>query len=94
MTLKLKGVIEKVERPTEWMNSVVVANKANGKLRLCLHPKPLNKALKRCHFPMPVIEDTIPESSKADFHKRGLKGWLLTDTEERFLLTTFPTPQM
>lgn len=42
---------------------------------------------------MPVIEDTIPESSKADFHKRGLKGWLLTDTEERFLLTTFPTPQ-
>ena len=43
---------------------------------------------------MPVIEDTIPESSKADFHKRELKVWLLTDTEERFLLMTFPTPQM
>ena len=42
--LEAKSVIEKVERPTEWVNSVVIARKANGKLRLCLDPKPLNKA--------------------------------------------------
>ena len=34
--------------------------KANGNLRLCLDPKALNKALKRCHFPMLVIEDILP----------------------------------
>ena len=63
--LEAKGVIEKVERPTEWVNSVVIARKANGKLHLCLDPKSLNKALKRCHFPMPVIEDILPELGKA-----------------------------
>lgn len=63
--LEAKSVIEKVERPTEWVNSVVIARKANGKLRLCLDPKPLNKALKRSHFPMPVIEDILPELGKA-----------------------------
>ena len=47
------------------MNSVVIARKANGKLCLCLNPKPLNKALKRCHFPMPVIEVILPELGKA-----------------------------
>lgn len=45
--LEAKGVIQKVERPIEWVNFVVVAKKANGKLHLCLNPKPLNKALKR-----------------------------------------------
>ena len=54
--LEAKSVIEKVERPTEWVNSVVSARKANGKLRLCLDSKPLNKALKRSHFP---IEEVI-----------------------------------
>ena len=60
--LEAKSVIEKVERPTEWVNSVEIARKANGKLRLCLDPKPLNKALKRSHFP---IEDILPELGKA-----------------------------
>ena len=41
--LGAKGVIEKVERPTEWVNSVVIARKANGKLRLCLDPKPFGR---------------------------------------------------
>ena len=62
--LEARGVIEKVERPTEWVNSVVITRKANGNLRLCLDPKPLNKALKRCHFPMPVIEHILPELGK------------------------------
>ena len=30
--MKLK-VSEKVERPTEWVNSIVIARKTNGKLR-------------------------------------------------------------
>lgn len=41
--LEAKGVIEKVERSTEWVNSVVIARKANGKLRLCLYLKPLTR---------------------------------------------------
>ena len=93
--LEAKGVIEKVERPTEWVNFVVIARKANGKLRLCLDPKPLNKALKRCHFPMPVIEDILPELGKAKiFTKVDCKDgyWQVKLTEESSLLTTFATP--
>ena len=93
--LESRGVIEKVERPTEWVNSVVITRKANGNLRLCLDPKPLNKALKRCHFPMPVIEDVLPELGKAKiFTKVDCKDgyWQIKLTKESSLLTTFATP--
>lgn len=43
--LEAKSVIEKLERSTEWVNSVMIAREANGKPCLCLDPKPL----KRCH---------------------------------------------
>ena len=92
--LEARGVIEKVERPTEWVNSAVITRKANSNLRLCLDPKPLNKALKRCHFPMPVIEDILPELGKAKiFTKLDCKDgyWQKKLTEESSLLTTFAT---
>ena len=93
--LEARGVIEKVERPTEWVNSMVITRKANGNLHLCLDPKPLNKALKRCHFPMPVIEDILPELGKAKiFTKVDCKDgyWQMKLTGESSLLPTFTTP--
>ena len=29
----------------------------NGKLRICLDPKDLNRAIQREHYPLPTIED-------------------------------------
>ena len=84
-----------MDRPTKRVNSVVIARKANGKLRLCLDPTPLSKALKRCHFPKPGIEDILPELGKAKiFTKVDRKdGYLQVKlTEEGSLLTTFATP--
>ena len=40
------GVIEKVDQPTDWMNSIVLIEKHNGDLRICLDPKDLNCAIK------------------------------------------------
>ena len=40
------GVIEKVHQPTDWISSIVVAKKPNGKIRLCLDPRPLNPSPK------------------------------------------------
>ena len=37
------GVIEKQEEPTPWVNSMVTVLKPNGKLRICIDPKDLNK---------------------------------------------------
>ena len=65
--LEVRGVIVNVDRPTEWMNSVVIVRNANGKLRLCLDPKPLNKALKRCHLPMPALTKYCRSSARPRF---------------------------
>ena len=62
--LEKMQVLKKVTEPTDWISSEVVVRKGN-KLRLCIDPKDLNKALKRSHYPMPTIEEILPELSKA-----------------------------
>lgn len=59
------GMIQKVDTPTEWISAVVVTTKKNGKVRLCIDPKPLNEALRRNHYPLPTIDDVLPLLSKA-----------------------------
>ena len=38
-----EGVIRKIEEPPEWVNSLVIVEKPNGDLRLCIDPKDLIK---------------------------------------------------
>lgn len=40
-------IIKHVNTPTDWISSLVVAPKSNGRIRLCIDPRPLNQALKR-----------------------------------------------
>ena len=51
------GILIPVDVPTDWISSMVVVKKSNGKIRLCIDPKPLNQALKRNHYLLPVIDD-------------------------------------
>ena len=44
---------------------MVVEKKRNGKMRLCIDPKFVNRALKRSHYPLPILEDILPRLSKA-----------------------------
>ncbi len=89
-----QGILEPVDTPTDWVSSMVVVLKSNGKIRLFIDPKPLNQALKRNHYPPPVIDDLLPELSKAKVFsvidaKNGF--WhIQLDTESSFL-TTFGT---
>lgn len=89
------GVVERVEYPTDWVSAIVVTRKPNGKIRLCLDPRPLNKVLKRCHHPMPTIEDVLPELANAKvFSKVDCSNgyWQVKLDEESSQLTTFNTP--
>lgn len=54
------GIIAPVNCPTDWVSAFVAVRKPNGKIRLCIDPKPLNKALKRNHYPLPTIDDLNP----------------------------------
>lgn len=44
---------------------MVTVRKRNGKPRICIDPRQINKALKCSHFPLPTIEDILPEVSEA-----------------------------
>ncbi|XP_061188181.1 uncharacterized protein LOC133196273 [Saccostrea echinata] len=59
------GVIKPVNTPTDLVSALVVAPKRSGDIRLCIDPKPLNKALMRNHYPTPTIEDILPELHQA-----------------------------
>ena len=93
--LEKANVIKKEEEPTDWVSSLVETEKPNGKLRVCIDPQHLNKALKRSHYPLPVIEDILPELADVKvFSKADLKdGFLQIQLDqESSKLTTFQTP--
>ncbi|CAL1296652.1 unnamed protein product [Larinioides sclopetarius] len=41
--LEKEGIVSKVNKPTDWVQSLVIVEKQNGNLRLCLDPRDLNK---------------------------------------------------
>jgi hypothetical protein len=68
--------------------------KKSGSLRICIDPKPLNAALKREHYQIPVIDDLLPDLTDACvFTKVNLASafWHLELDEESSVLTTFAT---
>lgn len=45
-------VIAKVNEPTEWVSLLILVEKKNGKLIVCLDPRNLNQAIKRSRHPI------------------------------------------
>ncbi len=94
-SMERQGVIVKVTEPTEWVNSMVVAEKPRtGQLRVCLDPRNLNKAIKRPHYPLPTLEDLTPKLAGAQYFSvlDARSGyWAIKLTEESSRLTTFNT---
>lgn len=56
-SLEKLGFVERVNYPTDWVNSLTIVHKGDGNMRLCLDPKDLNEAIKRQYFQMPTFED-------------------------------------
>ncbi|XP_031334069.1 uncharacterized protein K02A2.6-like [Photinus pyralis] len=65
--LEKSNSIRKVEHPTEWLQPLVIVEKPNGDLRLCLDPKQLNCAIKREHFLIPSMEEISAKLSGKKF---------------------------
>ena len=89
------GIISPVAEPTEWISALLVVMKPDGRVRICIDPKPLNVALKRNHYPLPVMDDFLPELQSAKIFstvdaKDGF--WHVCLDTESSLLTTFETP--
>lgn len=90
-----QGIVEKVVKPTDWSSNLVIVEKSNGSLRLCLDPKDLNVAIKRQHYPIPTAEEVMANLS-------DMKHFSIVDMKEGFWqvrldeassdLCTFNTP--
>lgn len=52
-----KDIIEKVMEPSRWVSPLVVVQKDNGDIRLCIDLRQLNKAVIRETHPLPTMED-------------------------------------
>ena len=94
--LELK-VIRKLDinKATDWCHNLLLVQKPNGKLRVCLDPCTINKALRfnihsACTF-QDIVSNlgTVSKVSKIDANSAF---WTLPMNEELQLLTTFNTP--
>ena len=90
-----KQIISPVTEPTPWVSSMVVAQKKDGKVRICLDPQHLNKAIMRSHYPLPTIEEVTTRLTDAKVFsvldaKTGF--WQVQLTDKSSYLTTFNTP--
>ena len=63
--MEKRGVIRKVEEPTDWVSSMAIVEKPDGSLHICLDPRHLNKSIKREHFQLPTIEDITTRMANA-----------------------------
>ena len=57
------GIIMPVTESTRWVSELLVISKLDGDLRICLDPKPLNKALLCSTYYIPTVDDVPPELS-------------------------------
>lgn len=79
--LTKQGVVIKLDRGTDWVNSLVIVEKKDGSLRLYLDTKDLNKAIKIEYYKAPTAETissklsgmkvfTVIDMSNCYWHKK------------------------
>lgn len=95
--LETDGIITKVTKPTPWISSwiLVEKDKKPGKVRGCLDPRNLNKAIRRPKLQSPTLSEITPRLCNAKVFsvldaKQGFNQIELD--EESSYLTTFWTP--
>ncbi|GFV75164.1 uncharacterized protein K02A2.6 [Trichonephila clavipes] len=93
--LEKEEIVSKVNKPTDWVQSLVIVEKPNGNLRLCLDPRDLNKVIKREHYQIPCTDDIISKlEGKKIFSVVDLKDgfWHVPLDEVSSEICTFNTP--
>jgi hypothetical protein len=89
------NIISKVETPTQWVSPIVVVKKPSGKVKICLNPRELCKAILREHYPLKTVEEVAANLKHAK-HFTMLDAasgfYKIQLTEESSWLTTFNTP--
>ncbi len=64
------GFIKPMET-TKWVSLVVLALKKNGKLKVCVNYKALNKVTKKDRYPLPFCEEILEEVTGHEMYTFG-----------------------
>ena len=91
------GVIRKlnINEATDWCHNLVLVCKPNGKLRVCLNPRTINKALRFNVHNSRTFQDmtsSITKVKKVSKIDANSGFWTLPMDETSHILTTFNTP--
>ncbi|XP_022162181.1 uncharacterized protein K02A2.6-like [Myzus persicae] len=100
LKLKLEELVEKeiiapADEPSEWVNNLVIVQKPDLSLRICLDPQELNKSLVRDQFLVPTLEEITPKLIGRKYYsvldlKDGYYHIKLDDRSSKYC--TFSTP--
>ena len=83
-----QGIIVKQTELTPWVSSLTYLKKPNGKLRICLDPKDLNKAIiQENHKALTLEEITCTDRSNQILKSRGQQG-IFWNAPDRASVTT------
>ena len=88
-------LFERVTGPTEWSAPMVLVQKSNGKLRICVDLRKLNGAVTHARFVLPALEDLAPKLAGAQYFSKldASSGfWQIPLHPDSAKLTTFITP--
>ncbi|PAA63164.1 hypothetical protein BOX15_Mlig027025g2 [Macrostomum lignano] len=89
-----QGVIE--ESNSEWASPIVLVRKKDGSQRLCIDYRSVNKVIKPCTFPLPLIEESFDSLAGSKvFSSLDLTSayWQVGIREQDRDLTAFTCPQ-
>ena len=95
--MMMLGVIRKLDinQATDWCHNLVLVRKLNGKLRVCLDPRTINKALRFNVHNARTFQDvtsSIRKVTKVLKIDANSGFWTLPMDDQSQLLTTFNTP--
>ena len=68
--LEDQDIIEPVNGPTSWVSPVVIVDKPNGAIRLCVNMLKPNEALLRTHHPYPTSEEILHDLNGSKFFSK------------------------
>ena len=87
-------IIELVQKPTNWVNRLIVIEKPNEKLCVCVDPRSLNKAIKREHLHLPTAKEIFCQMSGVSYFSKldaSPVYWQIKVDEQSSNLLTFGT---
>ena len=93
--MQAKGIIDRIDEPTDWCAGMVVVPKSNGKIRICVDLTNLNKSVKREKHLLPKVDHTLGQLAGAKvFSKLDANSgfYQIELSKESSPLTTFITP--